>query len=101
MLGTRAQANHYIQQFTEIFTEEGRKNVRIKHVIPGQAPRVSCTPGMQRAHAQVHSPLLTISSDQDLTQNMNTGAAGTAIATSAIPAGRSAGTYALHVNIFG
>ncbi|XP_066600622.1 uncharacterized protein [Prorops nasuta] len=49
-LGTRAQANHYIQQFTEIFTEEGRKNVRIKHVVPGQAPRVTCTPGMQRAH---------------------------------------------------
>ncbi|XP_012279626.1 transcription factor SPT20 homolog [Orussus abietinus] len=51
-LGTRAQANHYIQQFTEIFTEEGRKNVRIKHVVPGQAPRVTCTLGMQRAHQQ-------------------------------------------------
>ncbi|KAF7998560.1 hypothetical protein HCN44_010968 [Aphidius gifuensis] len=48
-LGTRVQANHYMQQFTEIFTEEGRKNVRIKHVVPGQAPRVTCTPGMQRA----------------------------------------------------
>lgn len=46
-------ANHYIQQFTEIFTEEGRKNVRIKHVVPGQVPRVTCTPGMQRAHQQV------------------------------------------------
>ncbi|KAK2586504.1 hypothetical protein KPH14_011399 [Odynerus spinipes] len=51
-LGTRALANHYIQQFTEIFTEEGRKNVRIKHVVPGQTPRVTCTPGMQRAHQQ-------------------------------------------------
>ncbi|XP_015608658.1 mucin-6 [Cephus cinctus] len=51
-LGTRAQANHYIQQFTEIFTEEGRKNVRIMHVVPGQTPRVTCTPGMQRAHQQ-------------------------------------------------
>ncbi|XP_043516773.1 transcription factor SPT20 homolog isoform X2 [Frieseomelitta varia] len=53
-LGTRVLANHYIQQFTEIFTEEGRKNVRIKHVVPGQVPRVTCTPGMQRAHQQVH-----------------------------------------------
>ncbi|KAI4493050.1 hypothetical protein M0802_009698 [Mischocyttarus mexicanus] len=51
-LGTRALANHYIQQFTEIFTEEGRKNVRIKHIVPGQTPRVTCTPGMQRAHQQ-------------------------------------------------
>jgi hypothetical protein len=51
-LGTRAQANHYIQQFTEIFTEEGRKNVKIQHVVPGQAPRVTCTPGMQRVHQQ-------------------------------------------------
>ncbi|XP_011311346.1 uncharacterized protein Spt20 [Fopius arisanus] len=51
-LGTRVQANHYMQQFTEIFTEEGRKNVRIKHVVPGQAPRVTCTPGMQRAQQQ-------------------------------------------------
>ncbi|XP_015186499.1 PREDICTED: transcription factor SPT20 homolog isoform X2 [Polistes dominula] len=52
VLGTRASANHYIQQFTEIFTEEGRKNVRIKHIVPGQTPRVTCTPGMQRAHQQ-------------------------------------------------
>lgn len=54
-LGTRVLANHYIQQFTEIFTEEGRKNVRIKHVVPGQVPRVTCTPGMQRAHQQVRT----------------------------------------------
>ncbi|XP_014295065.2 uncharacterized protein LOC103574661 [Microplitis demolitor] len=50
-LGTRVQANHYMQQFTEIFTEEGRKNVRIKHVVPGQPARVTCTPGMQRHQA--------------------------------------------------
>lgn len=54
-LGTRAVANHYYQQFKEIFTEEGRKNVKIKHIIPGQAPRIACTPGMQRAHQQVHA----------------------------------------------
>ncbi|CAD6244489.1 GSCOCG00013367001-RA-CDS [Cotesia congregata] len=50
-LGTRVQANHYMQQFTEIFTEEGRKNVRIKHVVPGQPARVTCTPGLQRHQA--------------------------------------------------
>ncbi|CAL1677563.1 unnamed protein product [Lasius platythorax] len=50
-LGTRAVVNHYYQQFKEIFTEEGRKNVRIKHIIPGQT-RIACTPGMQRAHQQ-------------------------------------------------
>ncbi|XP_058788715.1 transcription factor SPT20 homolog isoform X2 [Phymastichus coffea] len=52
ILGTRGQANHYIQQFTEIFTEEGRKNVKIQHIVPGQAPRVTCTPSMQRMHQQ-------------------------------------------------
>lgn len=48
-------ANHYYQQFKEIFTEEGRKNVKIKHIIPGQAPRIACTPGMTRAHQQVRA----------------------------------------------
>ncbi|XP_023938922.2 transcription factor SPT20 homolog isoform X2 [Bicyclus anynana] len=46
-LGSRLQANKYIQQFTEIFTEEGRKSVRIKHIVPGQLPRVSFTGGMR------------------------------------------------------
>ncbi|XP_025988097.1 transcription factor SPT20 homolog isoform X2 [Solenopsis invicta] len=54
-LGTRAVANHYYQQFKEIFTEEGRKNVRIEHIIPGQAPRIACTPGMQRVHQQAQA----------------------------------------------
>lgn len=45
-LGSRAHANRYIQQFTEIFTEEGRKSVKITHIIPGQPHRVSCTPKM-------------------------------------------------------
>lgn len=47
VLGTRLQANKYIQQFTEIFTEEGRKSVRIRHIVPGQLPRVSFTGGMR------------------------------------------------------
>ncbi|XP_050457158.1 transcription factor SPT20 homolog isoform X2 [Cataglyphis hispanica] len=57
-LGTRAVANHYYQQFKEIFTEEGRKNVRIKHIISGQT-RIACTPGMQRAHQQAQQAKLT------------------------------------------
>jgi len=54
------QANRYIQQFTEIFTEEGRKSVRITHIVPGQPTRVTCTNSMrdrnirvaQQAHVQ-------------------------------------------------
>lgn len=45
-LGSRAHANRYIQQFTEIFTEEGRKSVKITHNVPGQPPRISCTAKM-------------------------------------------------------
>ncbi|OAD62360.1 Protein FAM48A [Eufriesea mexicana] len=79
-LGTRVLANHYIQQFTEIFTEEGRKNVRIKHVVPGQVPRVTCTPGMQRAHqqaqqakaAQLVAQHLQQAQSQHVAQQLNT-----------------------------
>ncbi|GAB0087838.1 Spt20 [Sergentomyia squamirostris] len=45
-LGTRANANKYIQQFTEIFTEEGRRRVKITHLVPGQPPRITCTAGI-------------------------------------------------------
>lgn len=55
--GTRLQANKYIQQFTEIFTEEGRKSVRIKHIVPGQLPRVSFTGGMRELVRQVNYQL--------------------------------------------
>ncbi|XP_029160204.1 transcription factor SPT20 homolog, partial [Nylanderia fulva] len=60
-LGTRTIANHYYQQFKEIFTEEGRKNVRIRHIIPGAVPgqtRITCTPSMQRAHQQAQQAKL-------------------------------------------
>lgn len=46
VLGTRRNANKYIQQFTEIFTEEGRKSVKITHKVPGHPTRVSCTIGL-------------------------------------------------------
>lgn len=58
-LGTRAHANRYIQQFTEIFTEEGRKSVKITHIVPGQSPMVSCTTGLTE-HCLNQSPGMPI-----------------------------------------
>ncbi|KAL4714409.1 hypothetical protein ACJJTC_017704 [Scirpophaga incertulas] len=60
ILGSRVQANKYIQQFTEIFTEEGRKSVRIKHIVPGQLPRVSFTGGMRELHLNVQGQQLLL-----------------------------------------
>ena len=51
-LGTLTNATRYINQFTEIFTEEGRKNVKITHKVPNQPPRVSFTPGMRATLTQ-------------------------------------------------
>lgn len=49
-LGSRANANRYIHQFTEIFTESGRKSVRIWYGLsPGYKERVA----MAQAQAQV------------------------------------------------
>ena len=42
-LGTRANVEKYIKQFTEIFTEEGRRSVKITHQVPGQKPTVTYT----------------------------------------------------------
>ena len=47
LLGTRTNALRYINQFTEIFTEEGRKNVKITHRVPHQQPRVTFTAGLR------------------------------------------------------
>ncbi|XP_011873837.1 PREDICTED: transcription factor SPT20 homolog isoform X1 [Vollenhovia emeryi] len=63
-LGTRAVANHYYQQFKEIFTEEGRKNVRIKHIVPGQAPRIACTSSMQRAQQAQQAKVAQLAAQQ-------------------------------------
>jgi len=46
-LGTRLNVNRYIQQFTEIFTEEGRKSVKITHQVQNQPPRVMYTQSMR------------------------------------------------------
>ncbi|XP_031340483.1 transcription factor SPT20 homolog isoform X2 [Photinus pyralis] len=51
-LGTRAHANRYIQQFTEIFTEGGRKSVRIKYGLSqGYRERIA----LAQAQAQMQS----------------------------------------------
>lgn len=52
ILGSRSHANRYIQQFTEIFTEEGRKSVKITHCVPGQMPKVTYTAGMREHRIQ-------------------------------------------------
>ncbi len=39
--------NRYIQQFTEIFTEEGRKSVKITHQVQNHPPRVMYTQSMR------------------------------------------------------
>ncbi|XP_020279058.1 transcription factor SPT20 homolog isoform X2 [Pseudomyrmex gracilis] len=51
-LGSHAVADHYFKQFKEIFTKEGRQNVHIKHIVPGQAPCIAYTSTLQRAHQQ-------------------------------------------------
>lgn len=53
-LGSRTYVDKYITQFTGIFTEEGRKPVKITHNIPGQPPKVTYTPGA-REHAAENS----------------------------------------------
>lgn len=46
-MGSRIHVNRYIQQFTEIFTEEGRKSVKITHQVQGHPPRVMYTHSMR------------------------------------------------------
>lgn len=57
ILGSRSNVNKYIQQFTEIFTEEGRKAVKITHWVPGQTPiDISRKFGIQHAQSQQTQP---------------------------------------------
>lgn len=57
-LGTRAHANKYIQQFTQIFTEEGRKSVRVTYKAANQKPverdPVSIISRLQQQHQTKH-----------------------------------------------
>lgn len=45
-LGTQANVTRYLDQFREIFTEEGRKAVKITHLVPGKPPVVIDPQGM-------------------------------------------------------
>lgn len=44
VLGTKQSTKRYVEQFTEILTENGRKSVKIIHQMAGQLPQVSYTP---------------------------------------------------------
>ncbi|CAH2092041.1 unnamed protein product [Euphydryas editha] len=96
-LGSRLQANKYIQQFTEIFTEEGRKSVRIKHIVPGQLPRVSFTGGMREMQGQ--QLLLQQRSAQANSSTVQTHATTVPVVTSAIAATPNAHTNARQLPI--
>ena len=65
VLGTRPHALRYINQFTEIFTEEGRKSVKITHQVPNQPPRITLTPGMkERMNERLNDRQAAISAAQ-------------------------------------
>lgn len=49
ILGTRTHANKYVKQFTEIFTEEGRKAVKLTHIVPGHPPNVTYSRGLNES----------------------------------------------------
>ncbi len=61
-LGTRRDVDKYIKQFTEIFTEEGRRAVKITHQVIGQKPTVTYTqplPSTTQAQPPPASPANT------------------------------------------
>ena len=71
-LGTLTNATRYINQFTEIFTEEGRKNVKITHKVPNQPPRVSFTPGLRASMTQQAAAATTNSAPTAILQKKPT-----------------------------
>ncbi|KAK2153312.1 hypothetical protein LSH36_301g03046 [Paralvinella palmiformis] len=72
-LGTKANVEKYIRQFREIFTEEGRRQVKISHLVPGQRPVVSYT---QTVHAATTSQAAITSQQSTIvTQPSNLAAA--------------------------
>ena len=69
VLGTRPHALRYINQFTEIFTEEGRKSVKITHQVPNQPPRITLTPGMkERMNERLNDRQAAMSASQAQSQ---------------------------------
>ncbi|XP_022645792.1 transcription factor SPT20 homolog isoform X2 [Varroa jacobsoni] len=51
-LGSLCNVHLYLNQFRDIFTEEGRKAVKITHLVPGKAPVVRHTGGFLQVNAQ-------------------------------------------------
>jgi len=78
LLGTRPHALRYINQFTEIFTEEGRKSVKITHRVPNQQPRITFTPGMRATMAAAGGP----QAQAAILQRKNSGATAVVTASS-------------------
>ncbi|XP_056012518.1 transcription factor SPT20 homolog isoform X2 [Ostrea edulis] len=80
LLGTRILVDKYLEQFKEIFTEEGRRAVKITTQKPGQPPNVEytqtsqtpTTPGIGPAGPQgilsAHAPALTAAIKGQFTQ---------------------------------
>ncbi|CAH1393835.1 unnamed protein product [Nezara viridula] len=67
-LGSKANASRYIEQFTDIFTKEGRKSVRITHSVPGQPTRETCTTTMLELEPKNHTNLRIHSSGKAFMQ---------------------------------
>ncbi|KAF6034300.1 hypothetical protein EB796_007396 [Bugula neritina] len=82
-LGTAPLKDKYISQFIEIFTEEGRRQVKIVHSLPGQTPKIVYTSG---AAGQIN--LSQSSTALTASQNVVHITAGT---SSSAPAGNQSG----------
>lgn len=72
ILGTKALAHRYITQFTDIFTEEGRKPVKITHIIPGKDPTVTCTVGLREQNVSMQKKLQQQQAQQAQQQQQQT-----------------------------
>ncbi|KAJ6648909.1 Transcription factor SPT20 like [Pseudolycoriella hygida] len=56
-LGTRMDADRYVKQFTDIFSEEGRKNVTLTYNVPGKVPIVTVLGQKRILNQQQHQQL--------------------------------------------
>ena len=72
-LGTRGNVDKYIKQFTEIFTEEGRRAVKITHQVIGQRPVITHThpPSTTSSAASAQSGVDSAQAQSIITQATN------------------------------
>ena len=72
-LGTRGNVDKYIKQFTEIFTEEGRRAVKITHQVIGQKPVITHThpPSTTSSAASAQSSVDSAQAQSIITQATN------------------------------